>query len=90
MYYANIVANGDIPLTFNGQSTLSKEVTIYMPSVAGATVAIGYLDDTGTAVPYTDGAILAQEQKRVRCGEGANMVAIVTGFTSAFKIGYAP
>jgi hypothetical protein len=80
-----IDANGNFPLAENG-STLESKITINAPAVIGGTIAVGYLDATGTFVPYLDGALLAGESKVYNTGVGANVVANITGFTASFFI----
>lgn len=88
MKFTNITGNGSFSLTA-GPSTNSQEATIYAPTVMGGSVFINYLDSSDSPVPYIDGEIFAGEQKRIRCGMGVKIVAVVTGFTATFDIGYA-
>jgi len=89
MRFISVTSNGDFPLAINGLSTNSQEVTVYAPTIMGGTVVIGYINGDGVTEPYTEGAMFAGEQKRIRCGIGVNVQLTVSGFTAAFKIGIA-
>lgn len=81
-----------IPIRTNGTHVLSQgetkhsAITVYAPAVVTATVAIGFLDADGNAVPYTDGALVAGDQKFIQCGHGVTVVAIVTAHTASFNL----
>lgn len=89
MQFVNITSNGVKALTANNAVDY-KEVSIHAPAViGGATISIGWLDDTGTFVPYLNGALLAGESSKFNCGVGTNVVASIAGYTADFKIGVA-
>jgi len=90
MHYTDVTANGVVSLTIGGKITQSKEVTVYAPADIGtATISIGWKDSTGTVNDYVDGALAVGGSKRVRCGEGVELVASILTYSTAFKIGYA-
>jgi len=86
--FTTITGNGEFSLTITGV-TSSSEVTVYAPSAMLSTVSIGYRDATNTFVSYTDGQLVAGDQKRVRCGRGVDLRVLISGFTNQFDIGYA-
>jgi len=90
MRFTDITTNGAAPITTNGKATLTPEVTVYVPADIGtATIALSFIDKDDNVVPYTDGAILAGEQKRVRCGVGVKLVANIANYSTPFSLGYA-
>jgi len=79
--------NGAIPLFGGSKLTTSPEITVNAPAnLNGASAAISYERKDGTVIPYTDGALLANDQKRVRAGENVKVVLNVTGFVSSFTV----
>ena len=81
-----ITENGVAELTPEGY-TLESKLTVLAPAViGGATVTVGYNDSTDTFVPFTDGALTAGANLLINSGAGVNVVAQVTGFTTAFEI----
>ena len=85
MSWIQITANGNKEIVLPEGSRQST-VSILAPAVLGGTVAIGYIDETDTFVPLTDGALTAAGQVYVRAGASLPLVANVTGFTAAFSI----
>ena len=91
MKWTPITANGTTVINqFSG--SVSGEVSIYRDFAGGsATVVIGFLDSDGEAVALPDGAFIGNEfSRRFKIGSGVDVVAIVTNYTTPFKIGYAP
>lgn len=89
MKYTTITGSGNHLLTI-GETTQSPEVTIYLPTTMGtAVVNIGYLDKAGVARAFTDGLAAVNTQKRIRCGVGVQVVAMVLAHNIDFDIGFA-
>ena len=88
MHYTTITGNGRFNLTIDGGATRSPEVTVHIPANASS-VEVGWLDADGNFNGYIDGILAAGDTARIRCGEGVQLVANITGFVSEFKIGYA-
>lgn len=91
MHWTEITANGTSVINkFSG--SVSGEVTIYRDFAGGsATVVIGFIDSDGQAVALPDGTFVGGEfSRRLSIGSGVDVVAIVTDYTTPFKIGYAP
>jgi hypothetical protein len=70
-----ITANGTYQLT---AATPSQAHSINLSgTTGGATVTISYLNSLGAIVPYTDGLIAIDTQKRLDHGIGATLYAVV-------------
>lgn len=90
MHYTDITGDDDYILPTNGVATLNCEVSIYIPaSIGAASIVIGWLDKTNTFNPYVNGVLVAGAAQRFLSGSGVRIRARVTGFTTAFSIGFA-
>ena len=52
-------------------------------SLGGGTARLGYVDSTGTFIPFTDGSVLVGEQYEVRHGKGNPLMLELLGSTGA-------
>jgi len=80
-----IEANGKYQLT-DGKGS-SSSVIYAIGSLGGAVVTINYLAEDTTLVPIDDGTMIDGGQYHVEHGRNSIVVAEVSGYTAAIKIG---
>ncbi len=90
MAWRTITGNGDIDINVhNGQQT--SGYTVLAPaSMNGASIIMGYLDNTDTFVALIDGAITDAGQTYIKSASGLKLIAQVSGYTADFDINVLP